>query len=222
VSMDEDDWQNPDEFETIAHANKPFSLRVPALVVTRDKNGTLNIMLAMWFTPMGTAPSSFLVAVHRKTKTYEIIMETKEFVIAAPDERLLDVALYAGSVSGYSEDKWAVSGLTPLRPRSGKVPLVREALANVELEVSRTLPFDEDYVLVVGTVRACHVKSAFFRGGIYQESANPLLWLGKESGVTAGDKAAPHYAAGMGKTWAVEHHASPLLRKVGKSAKDPT
>jgi flavin reductase (DIM6/NTAB) family NADH-FMN oxidoreductase RutF len=222
VMINEDEWQSPDEFQTIAHANKPFSLRVPALVVTRSKDGVLNIMLAMWFTPMGTSPSSFLVAVHRRTKTYEIMMETKEFVIAAPDEGLLDVALYAGSVSGYAEDKWAASGLTPLRPRTGKVPLVREALANVELEVSRTLPFDEDYILVVGMVRACHVKSAFFRGGIYQENANPLLWLGKESGVATGDRAATHYAAGMGRTWAADHHASPLLSKARKSAKDST
>lgn len=211
----EDKWAAPAEFETIAHANKPFSLRVPALVVSRSRDDVLNIMLAMWFTPMGVTPPSFLVAVHRRTKTYEIIMDTKEFVIAAPDESMLDIALYAGAVSGYAEDKWAASRLTPLRPNTGRVPLVREALANVELEVSRTLPFDQDYILVVGLVRACHVKSAYFRGGIYQDNANPLLWLGKESGVANDDKTATHYAAAMGETWAADHH-SPLLNNVGK------
>ena len=67
--MDRDDWRQPTEFETIGNANKPFSLRVPALVVTRGKNGRINLMLSMWFTPMGLTPSSFLVAVDRKTKT---------------------------------------------------------------------------------------------------------------------------------------------------------
>jgi flavin reductase (DIM6/NTAB) family NADH-FMN oxidoreductase RutF len=215
-TIGEEEWAAPSEFELIAHANKPFSLRVPALVVTRAEDGTLNFMLAMWFTPMGSSPSSFLVAVHRRTKTHEIMMATKEFVIAAPDESMLDVALYAGAVSGYTEDKWEAAGLTPLRPRHVKVPLVREALANVELEVSRTLPFDQDYILVVGLVRACHVKSEFFRGGIYQPNATPLLWLGKESGVSTADKTATHYAAGMGKTWAADHSA-PLLHKKGKA-----
>jgi flavin reductase (DIM6/NTAB) family NADH-FMN oxidoreductase RutF len=216
MSISEDEWQAPDEFETIAHANKPFSLRVPALVVTRGKDGTLNLMLCMWFTPMGAVPPSFLVAVDRKTKSYELMMETKEFVIAAPDENLLDVAIYAGGISGHAEDKWSACGLTPLRPQVGKVPLVREALANVELEVLRLLPFDDKYELVVGLVRACHVKTEYFRRGIYVDKANPLLWLGKESGVRTGDEPAACHAAGMGKTW-IADHGSPLLSKVAKA-----
>lgn len=211
----EAEWQAADEFEAIAHANKPFSLRVPALVVTRGKDGTLNLMLAMWFTPMGAEPSSFLVAVDRNTKTYALMLETNEFVIATPDESMLDVTVYAGAVSGHDEDKWNACGLTPLRPRVGKVPLVREALANVELEVSRLIPFDRKYDLVVGLVRACYVKSAFFRHGIYKDVANPLLWLGKESGVTVGDKSAACHAAGMGKIWTADR-GSPLLRRIPK------
>jgi len=212
------EWRSPDEFETIAHANKPFSLRVPALMVTRGKDGTLNLMLCMWFTPMGAEPSSFLVAVDRKTKSYELLLETNEFVIAAPDESMLDVAVYAGSMSGHVEDKWAACGLTPLRPQVGSVPLVREAIANVEFVVSRMMPFDHKYDLVVGLVRACHVKSAYFRRGIYLDAANPLLWLGKESGVPTGDKSAVCHAAGMGKTWAADPD-SPLLRRIVKKRK---
>ncbi|MGH7089871.1 MAG: flavin reductase family protein [Stellaceae bacterium] len=211
-------WQSPDEFETIAHANKPFSLRVPALVVTRGNDGTLNVMLAMWFTPMGAEPSSFLVAVDRKTKTYALMAETNEFVIAAPDESLLDVTVYAGAVSGHREDKWSASGLTPLRPKAGRVPLVKEALANVEFEVARMIPFDHKYDLVVGLARVCHVKTAYFRRGIYRREANPLLWLGKESGVAAGDKTATCHAAGMGETFMADH-ASPLLSRIPKATR---
>jgi flavin reductase (DIM6/NTAB) family NADH-FMN oxidoreductase RutF len=219
MSTSEDTWQSRDEFEPIAHANKPFSLRVPALMVTRGKDGTLNLMLCMWFTPMGAEPSSFLVAVDRKTKSYELLLETNEFVIAAPDESMLDIAVYAGSVSGHAEDKWDACGLTPLRPLVGKVPLVREALANVEFEVSRMIPFDHKYDLVVGLVRACHVKSAYFRRGIYRDEANPLLWLGKESGVATGDKTATCHAAGMGKIWAADP-GSPLLSRIVKRRPD--
>lgn len=208
-------WAAPDEFETIAHANKPFSLRVPALIVTRGKDGTLNLMLCMWFTPMGAEPSSFLVAVDRKTKSYELMMETNEFVIAAPDQSMLDVTLYSGAVSGHGEDKWAACGLTPLQPSFGKVPLVREALANVELTVSRILPFDGRYVLVVGLVQACHVKSAYFNNGIYKEAADPLLWLGKASGEPLGNKKAVYYAAEMGGIREADH-ASPLLSRIAK------
>ena len=45
-------------FEAVNHGNKPFSIRVPALVVTRGKNDRLNFLTAMWFTPTGAEPSS--------------------------------------------------------------------------------------------------------------------------------------------------------------------
>lgn len=209
----EADWRAPDEFETILHANKPFSLRVPALVVTRGLDGTLNVMLSMWFTPMGIEPSCFLVAVDPKTKTHELMMETKEFVIAAPDENMFDQALYAGAVTGHREDKWAACGFTPLKPKVGSVPLVQEALANVELTVDRVMPFDAKFQLVVGMVKACHVKSEFFRSGIYKDGANPLLWLGKASGENQGNKTAVNYGAGMGRTWSSDAN-SPLLQRI--------
>jgi flavin reductase (DIM6/NTAB) family NADH-FMN oxidoreductase RutF len=132
--MPETDWKQPEEFEIIAHANKPFSLRVPALVVTRGKTGRLNLMLAMWFTPIATQPSSFLVAVAQDTQTNQFLEETGEFVIAAPEERLLEIVLYASTVSGKQEDKWERCGLTPLQPLHVRVPLIREALANVDLQ----------------------------------------------------------------------------------------
>jgi flavin reductase (DIM6/NTAB) family NADH-FMN oxidoreductase RutF len=214
-AMPETDWKSPEEFETIAHANKPFSLRVPALVVTRGKTGRLNLMLAMWFTPIATQPSSFLVAVAQDTQTNQFLEETGEFVIAAPEERLLEVVLYASMVSGKQEDKWERCGLTPLRPCHVRVPLIREALANVELKVYKVIPFNDEYLLYVGEVMACHVRKDSFRGGIYLPGSTPLLWLGKESGVPRGVKAVPRYAAGLGRIWQADEK-SPLLSGIKK------
>jgi flavin reductase (DIM6/NTAB) family NADH-FMN oxidoreductase RutF len=209
------DWQRPDEFETIAHANKPFSLRVPALVISRGQSGRLNLMLAMWFTPIATDPSCFLVAVDQDTQTHQFLVETGEFVIAAPEERLLETVLYASTVSGKQEDKWEKCGLTPLRPLHVRVPLIREALANVELKVYKVIPFDSKYLLYVGEVLACHVRKDSFRGGIYLPGSTPLLWLGKESGVPRGEKAVARYAAGLGRIWQADEK-SPLLSGLKK------
>lgn len=217
--MDRDDWRQPTEFETIGNANKPFSLRVPALVVTRGKNGHINLMLSMWFTPMGLTPSSFLVAVDRKTKTCELLDETGEFVIAAPEERMFEATLYAGSVSGHDEDKWAASGFTPLRAAHVKVPLIAEAMANVEFHVSRVIPYDADFALYIGEVLACHVKSAFFDDGLYQPGSTPLLWLGKGSSASKPRQKAARFAAGLGRIWEADEQ-SPLLNRAG--GKRPT
>jgi flavin reductase (DIM6/NTAB) family NADH-FMN oxidoreductase RutF len=211
-----DEWKNADEFETIASGNKPFSLKVPALVVTRGNDGRINMMLSMWFTPMGFDPSSFVVAVDKKTKTYDLMNETGEFVIAAPSESMFDAVIYSGSVSGHKEDKWAACGLTAVKPSVGKVPLIGEALANVEMKVGRMIPFDERFFLVVGEVQICHVKKQHFRDGIYLQGADPLLWLGKESGAAHGNKTARNHAAGMGRTWEADF-GSPLLSKIQKT-----
>ena len=75
-----------------------------------------------------TNTSCFLVAVDQDTQTNQFLEKTGEFVIAAPEERLFEVALYASTVSGKQEDKWGKCGLecplffpdvkgTPNRPR---------------------------------------------------------------------------------------------------------
>jgi flavin reductase (DIM6/NTAB) family NADH-FMN oxidoreductase RutF len=51
--------------------------------------------------------------VDQDTQTNQFLEETSEFVIAAPEERLLEVSLYASTVSGKQEDKWEKCGLTP-------------------------------------------------------------------------------------------------------------
>jgi len=68
-------WKDPFDFEACNHGNKPFSIRVPALVVTRGKNDRLNFLTAMWFTPTGAEPSRMVVAIQRKTLTYDYLLE---------------------------------------------------------------------------------------------------------------------------------------------------
>lgn len=213
--MDMLDWRAPEEFETITSANKPFSLRVPALVVSCGKSGQINIMLAMWFTPVGFDPSSFLVAIDRNTKTSEFIDETGQFVVAAPEEKLFEIILYASTVSGHQENKWEASGLTALKPSHVEVPLVAEALANVELKLARIIPYDDEFSLYVGEVLACHVRKDAFKGGIYRPGSKPLLWLGKESGLPRGKKDVSRHAAGLGRIWQADE-SSPLLKRRGK------
>ncbi len=209
--MDGNDWRTPDEFETISNANKPFSLRVPALIVTRGKNGPINLMLSMWFTPMGLDPSSFIVAIDLKTKTRELMDETGEFVIAAPDETSFEKVLYCGAVSGHDEDKWEACGLTAMKPTHVGVPLIAEALANIELKVARVIPFDDDYSLYVGEVQTCHVRRDSFTDGLYLPGATPLLWLGKGSSLAHARKAA-RFAAGLGRIWEADEQA-PILQR---------
>ncbi|MGH7817388.1 MAG: hypothetical protein ACREOR_08370, partial [Candidatus Binatia bacterium] len=65
------DWKEPDMFERVAHGNKPFTVRIPSLVVSRGKGDRINFLTAMWFTPTGSEPSRMIVGILKRTLTYK-------------------------------------------------------------------------------------------------------------------------------------------------------
>jgi flavin reductase (DIM6/NTAB) family NADH-FMN oxidoreductase RutF len=171
-------WQDPIDFEASNHGNKPFSIRIPSLVVTRGKNDRLNFLTAMWFTPTGAEPSRMVVAIQKKTLTYDFLLERGEFVMSAPTDKMMDVVVFAGYISGHDVDKWQAAKLTALQPLKISVPLIGEAIGNVEYQVVRQIPFDDEMDLFVGEVLATHIRKGAMEGELYREDSNPLLYMG--------------------------------------------
>src|ERR1700752_5483431 len=134
-------WQEAEMFEAGNHGNKPFSIRIPALVVTRGKNDRLNFLTAMWFTPTGAEPSRMVVAIQKRTLTYDLLLERGEFVMSAPSDKMMDIVVFAGYISGNDIDKWKATGLTPVKPSKCSVPLIGEAIGNVEYRLAQVIPF---------------------------------------------------------------------------------
>jgi flavin reductase (DIM6/NTAB) family NADH-FMN oxidoreductase RutF len=202
-------WKEPEIFEAVNHGNKPFSIRVPALVVTRGKNDRLNFLTAMWFTPTGAEPSRMVVAIQKRTLTYDFLIERGEFVMSAPTDRMMEIVVFGGYVSGHDVDKWAAAGLTAVRPSKISVPLIGEAIGNVEYKVARQIPFDDEMDLFVGEVLATHIRKGAMEGELYQASANPLLYMGTK--YVGGKPQGKYYAhlSGIGPA----DYESPLLTK---------
>ena len=172
------DWQDPEMFEAGSHGNKPFGIRVPSLVVTRGSRGRLNFLTALWFTPTGFEPSRMIVAIQKRTLTYDLLLERGEFVMSAPSDKMMDVVVFGGYISGHDVDKWKAAGLTPVKPSKISVPLVGEAIGNVEYRVAQQIPFDEEMDLFVGEVLATHIRKGATEGELYREDSNPLLYMG--------------------------------------------
>ena len=171
-------WQDSDMFEAVSHGNKPFSARIPALVVTRGSNDRLNFLTAMWFTPTGAEPSRMIVAIQKRTLTYEFLLERGEFVMSAPTDKMMEIVVFGGYVSGRDVDKWQAAGLTAVQPSKITVPLIGEAIGNVEYKVAKQIPFDDEMDLFVGEVIATHMRKGVMDGELYRADANPLLYLG--------------------------------------------
>jgi flavin reductase (DIM6/NTAB) family NADH-FMN oxidoreductase RutF len=204
------DWKEPEMFEAGNHGNKPFSARVPALVVTRGANDRLNFLTAMWFTPTGAEPSCMIVAIQKRTLTYNLLLERGEFVMSAPSDKMMDIVVFGGYISGHEVDKWQAAGLTAVEPSKISVPLIGEAIGNVEYRVARQIPFDEEMDLFVGEVLATHIRKGAMEGELYCEDSNPLLYLGTKYDPSG---------KSLGKYYAHFHdiekanYESPLLKK---------
>ena len=110
-------WNDPFDFEAGNHGNKPLSIRIPSLVVTRGKNDRLNFLTATWVTPTGAEPSRMIVALQKKTLTYDFLLEGGEFVMSAPTDKMMEVVVFAGYISGHDVDKWATAKPPRWRPR---------------------------------------------------------------------------------------------------------
>jgi flavin reductase (DIM6/NTAB) family NADH-FMN oxidoreductase RutF len=202
-------WKEPEMFEAVNHGNKPFSIRVPALVVTRGNNDRLNFLTAMWFTPTGAEPSRMVVAIQKRTLTYDFLIERGEFVMSAPTDQMMEIVVFGGYVSGRDVDKWQAAGLTAVRPSKISVPLIGEAIGNVEYRVARQIPFDDEMDLFVGEVLATHIRKGVMEDELYRADANPLLYMGTK--YIEGKPQGKYYAhlSGIGPA----DYESPLLKK---------
>ena len=211
-------WQEPDMFESVNHGNKPFSIRVPSLVVTRGKNDRLNFLTAMWFTPTGAEPSRMIVAIQKRTLTYDYLLERGVFVMSAPTDKMMEIVVFGGYVSGHDVDKWQAAGLTAVRPSKISVPLIGEAIGNVEYKVARQIPFDDEMDLFVGEVLATHIRKGAMEGELYRADANPLLYMGTK--YVEGKPRGKYYAhlSGIGPA----NYDSPLLKKYLSQPKKPS
>jgi len=197
-------------FEPAEHGNKPFAIRVPSLVVSRGAGDQINFLTAMWFTPTGFEPSRMVVAILKKTLTYKLILERGEFVMAAPTDKMMDIVVFAGYVSGKDVDKWQASGLTPVRPLKVSVPLIGEAIGNVEYRLIQQIPFDDETDLFVGEVLATHVRKGAMEGELFREDSNPLLYLGTK--YDRNGKSLGKYHAHLAQIQSADYN-SPLLKK---------
>jgi len=204
------DWQDPDMFEAGNHGNKPFGIRVPSLVVTRGAKNRLNFLTAMWFTPTGFEPSRMIVAIQKRTLTYDFLLERGEFVMSAPTDKMMDIVVFAGYISGRDVDKWQAAGLTAVKPAKISVPLIGEAIGNVEYRVVQQIPFGEEMDLFVGEVLATHVRKGAVEGELYREDSNPLLYMGTK--YSPDGKPLGKFYTHMSKVERANYE-SPLLRK---------
>jgi len=99
----------------------------PVFVVgTYDKDSKPNAMVAAWGGICCSDPACVSVCLREATYTYTNILEKKAFTVNIPSETYIKEVDYFGMVSGKTEDKFASTGLTPVKSEFVDAPYVKE------------------------------------------------------------------------------------------------
>jgi flavin reductase (DIM6/NTAB) family NADH-FMN oxidoreductase RutF len=109
------------------------------LVGSYDSNGKANIMTIAWGGICCSSPPCVAVSLRKATHTYDAIVARGAFTVNIPSESHLREADYAGIVSGREVDKFAVTGLTPVRSELVDAPYIAEFPVILECRLLRTI-----------------------------------------------------------------------------------
>ena len=108
----------------------------PVLVVaTYDSNGKPNAMTVAWGGVCCSDPPCVTVSVRKATYTYGSLMESKAYTVNLPGEKYVREADYFGVATARKEDKFAVTGLTPVKSEFVNAPYISEFPLNLECKV---------------------------------------------------------------------------------------
>jgi len=170
-----------------------FKPKVVALVVSNSESKGPNLMTASWYMLAGYNPFRYLLAVSHKTYTHEIIEESGEFVLAAPSTDLVDALTLSGMVSGRDIDKIDHLGLETVPGETVDVPLLRDAVGNVECTVMDSFEF-EGCTYYFGNVENAFVTADGLDGRILDPETDVLAYMGSDWGEEDTHSKFRHYA----------------------------
>lgn len=111
------------------------------LVGTYDASGRPNVMTAAWGGICCSSPPCVAVSLRKATYTYGNLVQQGGFTINIPSDQYAVQADYCGMVSGKKADKFAETGLTPVRstlvnaPYIADLPLVLECKLVHQIEL---------------------------------------------------------------------------------------
>lgn len=106
----------------------------PVVLVTTHDGHKDNIMTISWTMVLDFTPA-FAITTGEWNYSFAALRRHRECVIAIPTVDLLDKVVGIGTCSGADTDKFAKFGLTPVRGKVVRAPLIKECLANLECKV---------------------------------------------------------------------------------------
>ena len=157
-----------------------------ALVTTRWRD-QVDVMPAIWHTPLSRTPPLIGIVVHPSRHTHDMIRFSEEFALNFPTRALMNHTQYFGTVSGSDVGKLELAKLDTFRASKIQAPLIEKCVAWVECGLQDTMTIG-DHTLFIGRVLVVEAnEDAFEQTWTLEASdAKPLHYLGMDRYATLG------------------------------------
>lgn len=106
----------------------------PVVLITTNDGESNNIMTISWTMVVDFTPI-FALTTGPWNYSYTALRKSKQCVIAIPTADMIDQVVGVGTCSGADTDKFEKFGLTPVKGKHVRPPLIKECLANIECRV---------------------------------------------------------------------------------------
>lgn len=136
---------------------------VPNLMITVGDMTDSNIITIAWAGVINSSPFRVYISVQPPRHSYEILNNTKEFVINLVPKDMIRASAWCGSHSGRDYDKFAQTGLTKQKADKVACPLIAECPVNLECKVFETKDLGTHRMFMADVV-ATHVEKKYLKG----------------------------------------------------------
>ncbi|MDP6347775.1 MAG: flavin reductase family protein [Dehalococcoidia bacterium] len=131
----------------------------PVVMVTCvDDLGRPNIITLAWAGVVCSEPPQLGIAVRPSRHSHAMLRRSGQFVVNIPSQDLLHSTDVCGTISGRDQDKFALTGLTPLPATKVEAPLLAQCPVNLECLLRHRLALGS-HDLFIGEVVAYHVRN---------------------------------------------------------------
>lgn len=159
---------------------KPGNMLYPlpaVLVSVTDGQGNDNVFTVAWTGTICSDPPMVSISVRPSRYSYQMIKDTKEFVINLTTEELTFATDFCGVRSGRDVDKFKEMNLTRLPAEKVKAPLIAESPVHIECRVTQEIPLGS-HVMFLAVVEAVSVNDAYMdeNNTFHLSKAKPIVY----------------------------------------------
>ena len=165
-----------------------FEYPIPAVMVSCGDMEKSNIITVAWTGIINTNPAMVYISVRDSRYSYNLIKESKEFVINLTTEKLAYATDWCGVKSGANVDKFKEMHLTKEKANMVKCPLIKESPVSIECKVKEVVPLGSHNMFIAEVLCIDADEKYFDENGAFDISKCNLIAYANGGYYTLGKK----------------------------------